>query len=52
MAISKERLIDELSHYMVEVRELRSERTRLEIELSKTKAELEKVKGLYKRSFH
>ena len=44
MKISRERLIDELAHYMVEVRELRSIRTRLEIELSKAKDEIEKLK--------
>lgn len=43
MAISRERLIDELAHYMTEVRELRSIRTRLEIELSKAKDEIEKL---------
>ena len=43
MAISRERLIDELAHYMTEVSELRSIRTRLEIELSKAKDEIEKL---------
>lgn len=50
MKISRKRLIDELSHYMVEVRELRSERTRLEIELSKTKAELERYRKCWEDS--
>ncbi len=48
--ISKERLIDELAHYMVEVRELRSESTRLEVELSKTKAELERYRKCWEDS--
>ena len=43
MKISRERLIDELAHYMVEVRELRSIRNRLEVELSKAKDEIEKL---------
>ena len=42
--ITKERLTSELLHYMRETEALRSERTRLEIELSKTKDELEKMK--------
>ena len=41
MKISREHLIEELAHYMAEVRELRSIRNRLEVELSKTKDELE-----------
>jgi hypothetical protein len=44
MAVSRERLTSELLHYMRETEALRSERTRLEIELSKTKDELEKMK--------
>ena len=36
-------MIDELAHYMTEVSELRSIRTRLEIELSKAKDEIEKL---------
>ena len=48
MAISRERLIDELAHYMTEVRELRSIRTRLEIELSKAKDEIEDWKECYR----
>ena len=43
MKISRERLIDELAHYMTEVSELRSIRNRLEIELSKAKDEIEKL---------
>ena len=43
MAISRERLIDELAHYMTEVSELRSIRNRLEVELSKAKDEIEKL---------
>ena len=48
MAISRERLIDELAHYMTEVSELRSIRTRLEIELSKAKDEIEDWKECYR----
>ena len=44
MAVSRERLTSELLHYMRETEALRKERTRLEIELSKTKDELEKMK--------
>ena len=43
MKISRERLIDELAHYMTEVSELRSIRNRLEIELSKANDEIEKL---------
>ena len=43
MKISRERLIDELAHYMTEVSELRSIRNRLEVELSKAKDEIEKL---------
>ena len=42
--ITKERLTSELLHYMKETEALRSERTRLEIELSKTKDELERYR--------
>ena len=48
--ISRERLIEELAHYMVEVRELRSIRNRLEVELSKTKDELESYKNCWEES--
>ena len=48
MAISRERLIDELAHYMVEVRELRSIRNRLEVELSKAKDEIEDWKESFR----
>ena len=48
--ISRERLIEELAHYMVEVRELRSIRNRLEVELSKTKDELESYKNCWETS--
>ena len=44
MAVSKERLTSELLHYMRETATLRSIRTRLEIELSKAKDEIEKMK--------
>ena len=43
MAISSDRLIDELAQYMTEVSELRSIRNRLEVELSKAKDEIEKL---------
>ena len=43
MTVSRERLTSELLHYMRETEALRRERTRLEIELSKTKDELERV---------
>ena len=36
-------MIEELAHYMAEVRELRSIRNRLEVELSKAKDEIEKL---------
>ena len=45
MAVSRERLTSELLHYMRETEALRKERTRLEIELSKTKDELERYRN-------
>ena len=48
MAVSRERLTSELLHYMRETEALRKERTRLEIELSKTKDELEDWKAACK----
>ena len=48
MKISREHLIEELAHYKAEVRELRSIRNRLEVELSKTKDELEDWKAACK----
>ena len=48
--ISRERLTSELLHYMRETEALRSERTRLEIELSKTKDELESYKKCWEAS--
>ena len=44
MTVSRERLTSELLHYMRETEALRKERTRLEIELSKSKDEIEKLK--------
>ena len=48
--ITKERLTSELLHYMRETEALRSERTRLEIELSKTKDELERYRKCWEES--
>ena len=48
--ITKERLTSELLHYMKEIEALRSERTRLEIELSKTKDELERYRKCWEDS--
>lgn len=48
--ITKERLTSELLHYMKETEALRSERTRLEIELSKTKDELERYRKCWEDS--
>mgnify|MGYP001308379348 FL=1 len=50
MTVSKERLTSELLHYMRETEALRSERTRLEIELSKTKDELERYRKCWEAS--
>ena len=47
--ISRERLTSELLHYMRETEALRSERTRLEIELSKTKDELNPIRNVGKQ---
>tara|TARA_B100000424_G_scaffold50857_1_gene36041 strand:+ start:309 stop:506 length:198 start_codon:yes stop_codon:yes gene_type:complete len=48
--ISRERLTSELLHYMRETEALRSIRNRLEIELSKTKDELESYKKCWEAS--
>ena len=48
--ITKERLTSELLHYMRETEALRKERTRLEIELSKTKDELERYRKCWEES--
>ena len=50
MAVSRERLTSELLHYMRETEALRKERTRLEIELSKTKDELERYRKCWEDS--
>ena len=50
MTVSRERLTSELLHYMKETEALRSERTRLEIELSKTKDELERYRKCWEAS--
>ena len=50
MAVSRERLTSELLHYMRETETLRKERTRLEIELSKTKDELERYRKCWEDS--
>ena len=50
MAVSRERLTSELLHYMRETESLRKERTRLEIELSKTKDELERYRKCWEDS--
>ena len=50
MAVSRERLTSELLHYMRETEVLRKERTRLEIELSKTKDELERYRKCWEDS--
>ena len=50
MAVSRERLTSELLHYMRETEALRRERTRLEIELSKTKDELERYRKSWEDS--
>ena len=50
MAVSRERLTSELLHYMRETETLRKERTRLEIELSKTKVELERYRKCWEDS--
>ena len=50
MAVSRERLTSELLHYMRETEPLRKERTRLEIELSKTKDELERYRKCWEDS--
>ena len=48
MAVSRERLTSELLHYMRETEALRKERTRLEIELSKTKMNLRDIENVGK----
>lgn len=48
--MTKERLTSELLHYMRETEALRSERTRLEIELSKTKDLLESYRKCWEES--
>ena len=50
MAVSRERLTSELLHYMRETEALRKERTRLEIELSKAKDELERYRKCWEDS--
>ena len=50
MTVSRERLTSELLHYMGETEALRKERTRLEIELSKTKDELERYRKCWEDS--
>ena len=50
MVMRKEYLVKELEHYKWLVKCLRSERNRLEVELSKTKDELESYKNCWEAS--
>ena len=50
MVMKKEYLVKELEHYKWLVKCLRSERNRLEVELSKVKDDLEKYKGCWEAS--